>query len=116
MRVRVGTSGFSYDAWKGPFYPAGLPASRFLKFYGERLSTVEINNTFYKAPTEETLQRAVTTVKDAAEQTGALGPLPVGRADQWGRTVGRLGPRRGERLVGEEPFGGLFEHVSHRVT
>ncbi len=51
MRVRVGTSGYSYKEWKGPFYPKDLPAAEFLRFYGERLPTVEINNTFYRMPT-----------------------------------------------------------------
>jgi uncharacterized protein YecE (DUF72 family) len=51
MHVRVGTSGYSYKEWKGPFYPKDLPAGDFLRFYGERLPTVEINNTFYRMPT-----------------------------------------------------------------
>ena len=55
MLLRAGTSGFSFDAWKGPFYDATLPATKMLSFYGARLPTVEINNTFYKLPTEKTL-------------------------------------------------------------
>lgn len=51
MRVFVGTSGFSYDAWKGNFYPADLPSAKMLAFYATQLSTVEINNTFYRMPT-----------------------------------------------------------------
>ena len=50
MRVRAGTSGFSYPAWKGSFYPDALPASRMLAAYAARLPTVEINNTFYRMP------------------------------------------------------------------
>jgi uncharacterized protein YecE (DUF72 family) len=50
MRLRVGTSGYSYKEWKGSFYPADLPASKMLPFYAERFSTVEINNTFYRMP------------------------------------------------------------------
>jgi uncharacterized protein YecE (DUF72 family) len=50
MRVKVGTSGYSYKEWKGPFYPADLPAKDFLRFYASRLPTVEINNTFYRMP------------------------------------------------------------------
>jgi uncharacterized protein YecE (DUF72 family) len=50
MRVRAGTSGFSYKEWKGSFYPEDLPASRMLAFYAERLTAVEINNTFYRMP------------------------------------------------------------------
>jgi uncharacterized protein YecE (DUF72 family) len=51
MHVRVGTSGYSYKEWKGPFYPKDLPAGEFLRFYAARLPTVEINNTFYRMPT-----------------------------------------------------------------
>jgi uncharacterized protein YecE (DUF72 family) len=53
MRVRVGTSGYSYKEWKGPFYPSDLPAGEFLRFYGARFPTVEINNTFYRMPTSK---------------------------------------------------------------
>jgi uncharacterized protein YecE (DUF72 family) len=53
MRVLVGTSGYSYKEWKGPFYPKDLAAGRFLSFYGEHFETVEINNTFYRMPTSK---------------------------------------------------------------
>ncbi len=55
MRIAVGTSGFAYKEWKGSFYPADLPADGMLRFYGERFRTVEINNTFYRMPTEKVL-------------------------------------------------------------
>lgn len=50
MRLRVGTSGFSYKEWKGSFYPEDLPAAKMLPYYAERFDTVEINNTFYRMP------------------------------------------------------------------
>lgn len=49
--VLVGTSGYNYPEWKGSFYPADLPASKFLPFYASRFPTVEINYTFYRMPT-----------------------------------------------------------------
>src|SRR5206468_8646164 len=55
MTVRVGTSGYNYDEWKGSFYPADLPASRMLAFYAERFDTVEINAKFYWMPSPMTL-------------------------------------------------------------
>src|SRR4249920_1472970 len=55
MRLFVGTSGFSYKEWKGSFYPEDLPASAMLRYYSERLSAVEINNTFYRMPRPEML-------------------------------------------------------------
>jgi uncharacterized protein YecE (DUF72 family) len=54
-RAYVGTSGFSYPEWKGSFYPADLPASEMLPFYGRVFPTVEINNTFYRYPGEHIL-------------------------------------------------------------
>lgn len=39
----VGTSGFSYKAWKGSFYPEDLPMEGMLEYYGARLNAVEIN-------------------------------------------------------------------------
>jgi uncharacterized protein YecE (DUF72 family) len=51
MIIRTGTSGYSYPAWKGKFYPKELRTRQMLSFYSEKFSTVEINNTFYKMPT-----------------------------------------------------------------
>ena len=50
MNLLVGTSGYSYKEWKGTFYPEKIPAKEMLHYYGERLSTVEINATFYRMP------------------------------------------------------------------
>jgi uncharacterized protein YecE (DUF72 family) len=52
MRLYAGTSGFSYDEWAGSFYPEKLPAKQRLAYYATRLTTVEINNTFYRTPKE----------------------------------------------------------------
>ena len=49
--LHVGTSGFSYDEWRPAFYPDDLSKSDMLSFYAERLSAVELNNTFYRMPT-----------------------------------------------------------------
>ena len=53
----VGTSGFSYKEWKPEFYPADLKNAEMLRYYAERLPSVEINNTFYRAPTEKVLRQ-----------------------------------------------------------
>jgi len=55
VKLRAGTSGYSYKEWKGNFYPADLAATKMLRYYAERLSTVEINNTFYRMPSEKLL-------------------------------------------------------------
>lgn len=56
MSTHVGTSGFSYPEWKGTFYPAKFPAKQMLGYYADRFATVEINNTFYRAPTVAQLE------------------------------------------------------------
>jgi uncharacterized protein YecE (DUF72 family) len=56
MNVYVGTSGYSYKEWKGKFYPADLPATKMLHYYGEHFRAVEINGTFRSMPKPEVLQ------------------------------------------------------------
>ncbi|HUG53304.1 MAG TPA: DUF72 domain-containing protein [Vicinamibacteria bacterium] len=57
MRVLVGTSGYSYKEWKGRFYPEKMKEADMLRFYAERFSAVEINNTFYRMPKVDLLRR-----------------------------------------------------------
>jgi len=53
-KIHIGTSGWHYKHWKGPFYPAHARAEELLALYAERFTTVEINNTFYRLPDEKT--------------------------------------------------------------
>jgi uncharacterized protein YecE (DUF72 family) len=53
--IRIGTSGWHYKHWKGPFYSPDLPASKMLDSYLQHFDTVEINNTFYRLPSETAL-------------------------------------------------------------
>jgi uncharacterized protein YecE (DUF72 family) len=53
--IRIGTSGWHYKHWKGPFYPADLPASKMLAFYMRHFDAVEINNSFYRLPSPDAL-------------------------------------------------------------
>ncbi|HET6779312.1 MAG TPA: DUF72 domain-containing protein, partial [Gemmatimonadales bacterium] len=55
MNIQVGTSGWSYKEWKGSFYPPKLPAGAMLRHYASRFSAVEVNNSFYRIPTETVL-------------------------------------------------------------
>lgn len=57
MTLFVGTSGWAYSAWKPDFYPEKLPQRRFLAHYGTQLGAVEINATFYRSQSPETLTR-----------------------------------------------------------
>ena len=54
--IRIGTSGWYYDHWSGRFYPDDLPKSKWFEYYAQYFDTVEINNTFYHPPKEQTLQ------------------------------------------------------------
>lgn len=51
-RVFVGTSGWTYDDWSGPFYPVEVKAGDRLSFYARHFNTVEVNATFYRIPTQ----------------------------------------------------------------
>jgi uncharacterized protein YecE (DUF72 family) len=64
MKVRVGTSGYSYKQWRGSFYPPDLPDAEMLRYYATRLPTVEINNTFYRMPTPALIARWAEEVPD----------------------------------------------------
>lgn len=61
MRVLAGTSGYSYGAWRGRFYPESLPKGRMLESYARSFPTVEINATFYRMPAP----RLLATWRDA---------------------------------------------------
>lgn len=52
--IHIGTSGWHYKHWRGPFYPPRLPTKNWLSFYAERLHCVEINHSFYRLPTPAT--------------------------------------------------------------
>jgi len=65
MQVLVGTSGYSYKEWKGTFYPEDLKAADMLRYYAERLTTVEINNTFYRMPKASVLENWAAQVGDS---------------------------------------------------
>ncbi len=54
--IRIGTSGWHYNHWSGLFYPPKLPKSKWFEHYAEHFDTVEINNTFYQLPKEETFK------------------------------------------------------------
>lgn len=54
--VLVGTSGFSYQDWKGPFYPAQLSDGEMLAYYSERFRAVELNFSYYTIPSRRTVR------------------------------------------------------------
>ena len=64
MKLRAGTSGYSFKEWKGTFYPADLKADGMLAFYATKFATLEINNTFYRLPKESVLQEWASQVPE----------------------------------------------------
>ncbi len=56
-KIYIGTSGWHYKHWKGPFYPEDMTDKELLPYYSERFDTAEINNSFYKVPEKKTLQK-----------------------------------------------------------
>jgi uncharacterized protein YecE (DUF72 family) len=55
MTIFIGTSGWHYRHWIGPFYPDGLPSASMLRFYSAEFGAVEVNNSFYQLPEKATL-------------------------------------------------------------
>ena len=55
-RIHIGTSGWHYPHWVGPFYPKHMPREEFLSYYAQQFGTVEINNTFYHLPNFQSLK------------------------------------------------------------
>ena len=53
-RARIGCSGWQYKHWRGDFYPAEIPQSRWFEYYAAMFDTVEINNSFYRLPERAT--------------------------------------------------------------
>ena len=62
-RVLIGTSGWHYGSWRGPFFPAGLMIKQQLQYYASQFVTTELNGVFYRTPTPE-------AVKSWRDQTG----------------------------------------------
>src|ERR1041385_5124086 len=103
-RLRVGTSGFGYKEWKGTFYPPKLRPPEMLRYYAERLSSVEVNNTFYRMPTEklvagwagDTPETFVFTLKAPQRITHVARLRDVGDdVAHFAKVAGTLGPRLG---------------------
>jgi uncharacterized protein YecE (DUF72 family) len=55
MRLHVGTMGWSYDFWKGNFYPELLAPKQFLAYYAKQFGTVEVDSTFYRIPLRQSV-------------------------------------------------------------
>ena len=63
-RIHIGTSGWSYTKWKGLFYPPNLPSTQWLHYYTGFFLTTEINGSFYRLPSPETVTKWTESVSD----------------------------------------------------
>jgi uncharacterized protein YecE (DUF72 family) len=54
--IRVGTSGWSYRSWRGPFFPSDIKISQHLRYYAQHFGTTELNGVFYRTPTEDAVR------------------------------------------------------------
>ena len=117
MNFHVGVSGFSYQGWKGKFYPDDAKSEDFLVHYSRKLGSVEINSSFYAPP-------GAAVVEKWAEKTGEefrfsfkapkmithvlkLGKRASEAADQFSKRLSALGPRLGPILFQLPPYAKL---------
>ncbi len=63
-KIYIGTSGYSYDDWVGPFYPESTGRSGFLPYYARRFPCVELNFSYYRQPTPGHLERMIESTPD----------------------------------------------------
>src|SRR2546423_14919802 len=54
--VDIGTSGWTYGSWRGPFYPTDVPKKDWLTWYAGRFATTEVNGSFYRTPSLEAVK------------------------------------------------------------
>jgi uncharacterized protein YecE (DUF72 family) len=115
----LGCAVWAFKDWCGSFYPAKANPSDFLRLYGERLTTVEGNTTFYNIPDGATVDRWAAQTPEtfrfcpklprAYSHQGALMPHRAG-VEQFLTTLQRLGPRLGPVLVQLPPSYGPDRH------
>lgn len=114
MAVRVGIGGWTYEPWRGSFYPEGLPAKRELEHASRHLTSIEINGTFYRSQgpksfakwREETPDDFVFTVKGHRAIVNAKKLGEAGEAIEWFFKSGvtELGSKLGPVLWQFAPF------------
>ena len=133
MAIWIGTSGYNYPEWRGSFYPEKFATTKMLPFYAARLSTVEINYTFYRSPTQAILagwsQQTPQTFKFTLKAPKRIThdarlrdcAEPLGR---FVATAATLGPKLGMLLFQLPPFfkkdvavlDAFLEELPHEVS
>lgn len=112
MAVRIGTSGWSYDHWRGVLYEPGLPASARLARYTDQFDTVELNASFYRWPRDTTFAAWRERLPDGFLMSvkaprGLTHARRLRSPEEWVERISRcwheLGGRRGALLVQLHP-------------
>ena len=57
MGICIGTSGWHYAHWKGPFYPRRLNSAELLTYCAAQFDCIEVNNSLYLLPTQDTVEQ-----------------------------------------------------------
>ena len=95
MALYVGTSGFSYASWRGGFYPADARPEEFLRYYAERLPSVELNTTGYRLPAADQFDRWAAETPPGFRFAVKMPPRGLRALADFEERVGRLGERLG---------------------
>jgi uncharacterized protein YecE (DUF72 family) len=95
VKIRIGSSGWSYPTWRPGFYPPGTQPGEFLAFYAARFDTVELNTTAYRLPAPDQFERWAATVPQGFRFAPKLAVAQPGRIPTYLARVERLGDRLG---------------------
>jgi len=124
VTVRIGTSGWSYRSWRGPFFPREVMIKHHLQFYATQFSTAELNGVFYRTPTVEAVRawrdgtpddfifawkacraaksNAILLARDGASV--GIGMGQVNRVDSCRLAVSRAGDRASGSVAASDAF------------
>ena len=107
----VGTSGWSYPTWKPGFYPAETKPAEFLRYYAERLPSVELNTTGYRLPAEGQFERWAAATPPGFRFAPKLNAHRLSELGTFEERVRRLGDRLGpiRMLVGSARDEGFLQ-------
>lgn len=107
-KLRIGTSGFSYDDWLGNFYPQFCPKADYLQFYSSKFNIVEIDATYYRIPSIEVVKKWVKVTPDGfmfsakfpqfVTHEGTL-ESRVRNLKEFLKVIKELGPKMGPLLM-----------------
>ncbi|MBN1433321.1 DUF72 domain-containing protein [Candidatus Fermentibacterales bacterium] len=111
-RFRVGTSGYSFDDWVGPFYPPGTPKGGMLDYYSTSFDTVEVNSTYYRILHPRVMEHMAAKTPDSfrffVKLHGSMTHSRDATDSQWADYGAMLGPLREsgklEGLLAQFPY------------